>query len=68
VKIISDKNGLQGSIELLDGKIIHWNAEATKSLIISSKYAISFGDLRQSTSLVLTPNIDKLCNIELNWK
>jgi uncharacterized heparinase superfamily protein len=68
VIIVQDRDGLRGCIKMADKRLIFWNATASDAVIMPSKFAAGFGDLRQTSTLVLVPHKNKLCNLELTWK
>lgn len=68
VNIVQDRDGLRGCIKMADKRVIFWNTTAGDAVIVPSKFAAGFGDLRQSSTLVLVPHKNKPCNLELSWK
>jgi uncharacterized heparinase superfamily protein len=67
VNIVQDRDGLRGCIKMADKRVIFWNATAGDAVITPSEFAAGFGDLRQSSTLVLVPHKNKSCSLELTW-
>ena len=67
VTLVQDCDGMQGFINMSSGRVIFWNASASDAFITPTEFAAGFGDLKQTSTLVLTPHKNKSCNLELTW-